>query len=186
LTVFAGPNGSGKSSILALLDFEGIENLLVADAIARRIDPEVPQRAAMAAGREMIRRAGEYVQRRESFAVETTLAGGWATSTIQRALRETFFIRLVYICVDNPERCVQRVRERVAQGGHDVPDRDIRRRYARSLSKAWQAIRIVDEALAFDNSGAEPRFVFEMRTGGVFTTAEELPAWAAGLLQETG
>lgn len=73
LNVFAGPNGSGKSTIVALTDFEGKQNLLDPDAIARRIDPGFPQRAAIQAGREVLRRAHEYIQRGESFAIETTI-----------------------------------------------------------------------------------------------------------------
>ena len=90
---------------------------------------------------------------------------------------------VLYICLDNPERSIQRVRERVAQGGHDVPDVDIRRRYARSLSNARRLVPIVHQALDFDNSGAEPRPVFEMRQGQLLSTADEIPTWATTLLE---
>ena len=76
-----------------------------------------------------------------------------------------------------------RVRERVAQGGHDVPDVDIRRRYARSLSNARRLVPIVHQALVFDNSGAEPRPVFEMPQGQLLSTADEIPTWATTLLE---
>jgi predicted ABC-type ATPase len=76
---------------------------------------------------------------------------------IRAALERRLFTRLFYICLDNPERSIQRVRERVAQGGHDVPDSDVRRRYGRSLPNASQALRIMHQGLVFDNSGAEPR-----------------------------
>ena len=52
---------------------------------------------------------------------------------MRQAQAHGFIVRLVYVCLDNPERSIQRVRERVAQGGNDVPDADIRRRYNRSL-----------------------------------------------------
>jgi hypothetical protein len=63
LTVLAGPNGSGKSSITSSLEFEGRENLLDPDAIARRINPADPYRAAVAAGREVITRTRQYLTR---------------------------------------------------------------------------------------------------------------------------
>jgi predicted ABC-type ATPase len=110
-------------------------------------------------------RAAEYVRSRESFAIETTLAGNWTNFAIRGALERRFFTRLFYICLDNPERSIQRVRERVAQGGHDVPDSDVRRRYGRSLANASKVLRIVHQGLVFDNSGAEPRPVFEIRKG---------------------
>jgi predicted ABC-type ATPase len=111
------------------------------------------------------------------------LAGNWTNDTIRTALERSFFTRLFYICLDNPERSIQRVRERVAQGGHDVPDADVRRRYARSLSNARQLVPIVHQALVFDNSGAEPRPVFEMRKGQLLNTADEIPTWATTLLE---
>ena len=135
LTIFAGPNGSGKSSLIRHVEFEGRENLLEPDAIARRIRPETPKQAGLSAGREVLRRTAQYIQNAESFAVETTLAGSWTNSAIRAALERSFFTRLFYICLDNPERSIQRVRERVAQGGHDVPDADIRRRHGQQVHK---------------------------------------------------
>jgi predicted ABC-type ATPase len=68
-----GPNGSGKSSIIRWLEFEGRNNLLEVDAIAKRIDPASPRRAAVAAAKEVIRRTREYLKNHQSFAIETTL-----------------------------------------------------------------------------------------------------------------
>ena len=182
LTVFAGPNGSGKSSLIRQVEFEGRENLLEPDAIARRINAELPKQAGISAGREVLLRSAQYLRAAESFAIETTLAGNWTTDTIRTAIERSFFTRLFYICLDNPERSIQRVRERVSQGGHDVPDADVRRRYARSLSNARQLVPIVHQALVFDNSGAEPLPVFEMRMGQLLDTADVIPTWAVMLL----
>ena len=183
LTIFAGPNGSGKSSLIRQVEFEGRGNLLEPDAIASRINPETPQQAGLSAGREVLRRTAEYIRNAESFAIETTLAGGWTNSAIGAALERLFFIRLFYICLDNSERSIQRVRERVAQGGHDVPDADVRRRYTRSLTNASHVLKLVHQGLVFDNSGAEPRPVFEMRGGRVLSLADKIPEWAATLLE---
>jgi predicted ABC-type ATPase len=162
---------------------EGRENLLEPDAIAKRLNPELPLQAGISAGREVLSRAAEYIRSGQSFAIETTLAGAWTNAAIRAALERSFFTRLLYISVDNPERSIQRVRERVAQGGHDVPDEDVRRRYARSLRNASQVLPIVNRGLVFDNSGSEPRPVFEVRGGLAIHVADEIPAWAAGLLE---
>jgi predicted ABC-type ATPase len=114
-TIFAGPNGSGKSSLIRQVEFEGRSNLLEPDAIARRI--------------------------KSGNSATTTLAGRWTNSAIGAALERLFFTRLFYICLDNPERSIQRVRERVAQGGPDVPDADVRRRYTRSLKNASHVLQ---------------------------------------------
>ena len=181
-TVFAGPNGSGKSSVIRRVDFAGRENLLEADAIAKAIQTSDPRAAAITAGREVLRRTQAYIDSGQDFAIETTLAGGWTTTAIKAALVRRFFVRLVYICVDNPERSIQRVHERVAEGGHDVPDEDVRRRYARSLSNLRQVLALVDQAIVYDNSGAEPRFLLEFRSGVIARKADELPSWALSLV----
>ncbi len=67
--------------------------------------------------REVLRRTQEYLRSGEDFAIETTLSGKWTTSTVKEAMVRGSFVRLVYVCVDNSKRSVQRVRERVAQGG---------------------------------------------------------------------
>jgi predicted ABC-type ATPase len=84
------------------------------------------------------------------------------------------------------ERSIQRIRERAAQGGHDVPDADVRRRYIRSLLNARQVLPTVHQGLVFDNSGAEPRPVFDMRMGRALNMPDEIPAWAATLLKGSG
>jgi predicted ABC-type ATPase len=177
LTVVGGPNGSGKSSIVCGLEFEGRDDLLEADAIAKRIDPSNPRRAAVAAAREVIRRTREYLENRQSFAIETTLSSRSTLATMRQAQAHGFVVRLVYVCLDNPERSIQRVRERVAQGGHDVPDADIRRRYNRSLLNLPAALRLVHQAVVYENSEAEPRKVLETQAGTVVWRAHSEPAW---------
>ncbi len=165
LTVFAGPNGSGKSSLIGQIDFEGRENLLEPDAIARRMRPDLPGLAGISAAREVLHRSAEYIRAGESFAIETTLAGGWTTDAIKSALDRSFFTRLFYVCLDNPERSIRRVRERVAQGGHYVPDTDVRRRYTRSLKNASHVLRVVHRGL-FSTTQARSRDRFSRCVSG--------------------
>ena len=186
LRIFAGPNGSGKSSVIRITEFDGKEHLLEADAIAKRIDPVSPGRAAIAAGREVLQRARQYLRLRKTFAIETTLSGGWTESTIRVALNAGYYVELWYVCVATPEKSIQRVQERVSRGGHDVPDADIRRRYRRSLSNAQSLIRVVDVAFLFDNSAEAPRLVAKVSKGVLVTVSQELPAWAAELLRAAG
>jgi hypothetical protein len=74
LTVIAGPNGSGKSTLTRSADFEGRDRLLDPDAIARGLNPLHPSAAAIAAGRGLLKRTADYLNRGVSFAVETTLS----------------------------------------------------------------------------------------------------------------
>jgi predicted ABC-type ATPase len=92
-----GANGSGKSSLIRQVEFEGRENLLEPDAIAKRISPDSPQQGGISAGREVLIRAAEYIQSGQSFAIETTLSGNWINSTIREAMERSFLTRLFYI-----------------------------------------------------------------------------------------
>ncbi len=98
LTIFAGPNGSGKSTLTETLDPAIREHLLDPDAIAKRIDPEDPARAALMAGRETLRRTQEYLEAGASFAMETTLSSKNNLRTMQDAKARGFFVELIYIC----------------------------------------------------------------------------------------
>jgi hypothetical protein len=118
---------------------------------------------------------------RKTGRVRATL--GYSSSTYGR--RGTAPFAPLYL-PDNPERSIQRVRARVALGGHDVADSDVRRRYARSLSNAGRVLRIVHQGLVVDNSGAEPGSVFEIRQGRLFNMADEIPSWASALLPGIG
>ena len=177
LTVIAGPNGAGKSTIARLTDFEGRERLLDPDAIARGMNPLNPSAAAIPAGREALKRTAEYLALAVSFAVETTLAGHGKLDLFREAKSRGYEIRLIFVGLDSPERCVSRVRNRAADGGHFVPDADVRRRFARSVANASQALRLADLAKFYDNSAEGHRLVLVAKHGVVVWQAEPLPEW---------
>jgi predicted ABC-type ATPase len=115
-----------------------------------------PSRAAIPAARRAILRCRALLADRLSFTLETTLAGHGATMIMCKAKKAGYRTFLVYVALGDPELHIERVRLRVSQGGHDIPDVDIRRRYARSLIRAPAALRLVDEAVVLDNSGLHP------------------------------
>jgi predicted ABC-type ATPase len=178
LTVVAGPNGSGKSTYTRALDFEGRENLLDPDAISRRLNPGDPRGAAIASAREILDRIQHCLGRRISFAIETTLASKKTLQTMRKAKLSGFVVDLIYICLDTPERSILRVQERVLQGGHDVPDSDVRRRYLRSLANLPEAIRIADRAILYDNSENAHSKMLKFRQGRIVWRVAKLLPWA--------
>jgi len=102
LTVIAGPNGSGKSTLTRSLKFDGRDRLLDPDSIARGLSPENPSAAAIAAGRTVLRRTADYLNRRVSFAVETTLSSRGRVDLIRKARACGYEIQLVFIGLDSP------------------------------------------------------------------------------------
>jgi predicted ABC-type ATPase len=106
----------------------------------------------IAAGRYVLKSAGEHLKRAESFAVETTLAGKNYLHMMLDARARGFEIVLIYIGTENVEINLARIRNRVLAGGHDVPEEDVRRRYRRSFENLPIAIKRADHAVLFDNS----------------------------------
>jgi predicted ABC-type ATPase len=98
----------------------------------------------MEAGREVLRRTDEYLEARESFAVETTLSGHQTLRTMREAKTRGFIMRFVYVALSTPEQNVQRVQSRVIKGGHNVSDTDVRRRYSRSIANVPECMRVAD------------------------------------------
>ena len=79
--------------------------------------------------------------------------------------------------MDSPERCITRIRSRAAQGGHFIPDADVRRRYARSVANATNALRLADIAKFYDNSGDGLRLILVANAGVVVWQTEPVPKW---------
>jgi predicted ABC-type ATPase len=181
LTVVGGPNGSGKSTLNRAIDFEGRENLLDPDAIARSLNPLDPHGVTLAAGRETLRRIQGHLERRVSFAIETTLASKRTLGVMRTAKTAGFTVHLIYIGRDTAERAVLRVRQRVLQGGHDVSDEDVRRRYTRGLGNLPEAIRIADRAIIYDNSQNRHRKLLESENSRITWTANKQPQWSAAI-----
>ena len=177
LTVIAGPNGSGKSTLTRSVDFEGRDRLLDPDSIARELNPLDPSAAAIAAGRDVLKRTADYLNQGVSFAVETTLSSRGRVDLIRKAKSRGYEIHLVFIGMDSPERCITRIRNRTALGGHFIPDADVRRRYARSVVNAAEALRSADMAHFYDNSGDGLRLILVADAGVVVWRAEPVPKW---------
>ncbi len=88
---------------------------------------------------------------------------------------------LIYVALGDPELHIERVRLRVAQGGHNVADSDVRRRYRRSLLHAPEAMQLADEAVVLDNSGAEPERMLLLKGGEVIWCATVAARWVREL-----
>ena len=147
------------------------------DAIARDLNPANPAAAAVAAGREVLRRTAEYLSQGLSFAVETTLSGRGNLDLISRGKALGYEVDLAFICVDSPQLSIKRIQNRVARGGHFVPDADVMRRYERSLAHAMIALHEANVARFFDNCGEGARLVLLARCGTIVWQADPLPNW---------
>jgi predicted ABC-type ATPase len=135
LWILAGPNGAGKTTYARanLRDFIAHDRFINADEVARTLSPDNPEAASLAAGRKVLELRAELVQRRESFAVETTLATRTLLRVLEQARVVGFEVELTFLALSNVDLCVERVARRVIAGGHFIPTDVIVRRYSHGL-----------------------------------------------------
>lgn len=160
LLVFAGPNGSGKSTINKSVREHFSGEYVNADDIARTLThiPDARERNLQAA--EMARQQREQCMAEgRDLAYETVMSTEEKVADLITAHRTGYLVSLYFITTDNPDLNVQRVINRVAQGGHAVLEAQIRQRYARSLNLLACAVEKADNALVIDNSGRRTEFV---------------------------
>ncbi|MFP3547427.1 zeta toxin family protein [Rhizobium sp. SIMBA_035] len=162
-TLLAGPNGSGKTSAFGKLKLES--EFINADEIAKTLAPGGSKSIERQAAEIALTRIADKIARQESFIFETTLSSKQSLRLMQEAKAAGFSVDLFYVILDNVERNIERVKFRVALGGHDIPEGAIRRRYKKSLAHLRKALDLADEAVIVDNSNTVPEVVFRMGLG---------------------
>ena len=162
ILIIAGPNGAGKTTFARefLPNEADCPQFVNADLIAAGLSPFDPALAAVRAGRVMLQTIHAHARARESFAFETTLSGLGYARHISRWRAAGYHVTLFFLTLPSPEMAIERVAERVRQGGHDVPQAVIRRRFASGIRNFEHTYRdAVDAWAVYDNSDAEPRLV---------------------------
>lgn len=156
--IIAGPNGAGKTTFAReFLPNEADCPVFVnADLIAAGLSPFAPESAALQAGRVMLQQLALHAAARVSFAFETTLSGRAYLRQIGQWQGMGYKVKLVFLQLASPEVAIARVAQRVEQGGHDIPEAVIRRRFAagRENFERLYAPR-VDSWVLYDNAGAD-------------------------------
>jgi predicted ABC-type ATPase len=156
IIIIAGPNGAGKTSFANQYLPAEQEGLIFvnADEIARELSHLSLPRAALdlRAGRVMLARIDELVEARAEFMLETTLASLSYARKIPLWQQAGYSVALIYLRLSSPEHSIDRVRRRVAAGGHDIPEEVIRQRFAKSLQYLEHLYKpIVDEWYIWDS-----------------------------------
>ena len=162
LFIIAGCNGAGKTtaSNLFLPDMLHIKEFVNADEIARVISPSEPEAVALQAGRIMLKKIDELISNKVDFAFETTLSTRSFVDLCKHARENDYSIFLVFYWLDSPQFAIERVKQRVSEGGHHVPADIIIRRYKRGLSNFLNLYKnLVDYWTLYDNSKVEQELI---------------------------
>ena len=135
ILIVAGANGAGKTAFATefLPNEADCPIFINADLIAAGLSPFRPDLTALRAGRLMLSMIRDYVRRGESFAFETTLSGRSYARLIPHWREQGYSVELFFLRLSRPEIAIARVKQRVAEGGHDVSEPVIRRRFHAGL-----------------------------------------------------
>ena len=169
LYIIAGCNGAGKTtaSFTILPEILGCKEFINADEIAKGLSPFQPESVAMQAGRIMLARMDELLQKGEIFAFETTLATKSYKQKIEWAQANGYEVTLLFFWLDSPNIAKERVAQRVAEGGHNIPLETIERRYYNGIANLFAIyIDMVDICYIFDNSEGERTPIAKKYKGG--------------------
>ena len=154
IVIIAGPNGAGKTTFARefLPNEANCPNFVNADLIAAGLSPFAPELAAFKAGRLMLEEIAIHVKRGESFAFETTLSGLTYAQMIPVWRSSGYKVELAFLSLPDVEMAIERVAIRVRQGGHNIPEDVIRRRFAHGIRNFERYKHLVDSWQLYDNS----------------------------------
>lgn len=166
LYIISGPNGAGKTtaSYTVLPKILQCKEFVNADEIARGLSPFNPESVAIEAGRLMLKRISELLQRNESFSIETTLSTRSYFRLVEKAHLQGYDVTLLYFWLKSPQQAIERVAERVAKGGHDIPNNIIVRRYWEGLDNLFKIFMPIVDTWILVNNSETPRSI--VATGG--------------------
>jgi len=174
--VLGGPNGAGKTTTAQVLLPESlsVQHFVNADLIAKGLSPFNPEATVFVSGRLMLDRVHGLRNHRETFAFETTLASRTWVPFLRESRAMGYLVHVIYIWLRSPELAVARVEERVRNGGHSIPPKTIRRRYARGLKNFFSMYQpLADTWIVCDNSGEGLRTVTYGKQAGAMTMIDQ-------------
>ncbi|MBC8527340.1 MAG: zeta toxin family protein [Candidatus Cloacimonetes bacterium] len=150
--IISGPNGSGKTTLAKELLKEINLEFVNADEILREINPQNIDRGKIQAGKYFFKRIQELTKNNKSFAIESTLSGKYPNKLISKLKDVGYQIIIIFVFLDNPKMAIHRIKVRINNGGHSIPDDDVIRRFYRSKHNFWRIYKnMVDEWQLFYN-----------------------------------
>lgn len=170
LYIISGCNGAGKTtaSYTLLPNILDCKEFVNADEIAKGLSPFQPETASFQAGRLMIEKINSLLEKGKDFALETTLSTKSYKSFVEKAQIKGYKITLLFFWLSSPDLAILRVKTRVAEGGHNIPENVIRRRYENGLKNFFSIFQpLVNEWLFIDNSGTPFTLIAEGKNSNI-------------------
>lgn len=160
--IIAGANGSGKTTFAStfLPEYAQCNRFINADLIASGLSPFSPGQVAVKSGKLVLEQIKSYSDNNVDFGFETTMSGVTYLRYLKMLKDKGYKIHIFFLWIPNARLAVERVKDRVAQGGHNVPTSDIKRRFKRSLEKFFNQYRLLaDQWMLFNNEQSKPKLI---------------------------
>lgn len=172
-TIIGGVNGVGKSSFTGVLKGQrsDLGRIIDVDKITAQLGGDM-----LAGGKESIRRIDDALSKGLSFTQETTLAGFRTERTARKARELGYSVRLFYVGLDTAQESVERIKNRVKRGGHDIPHDDVLRRFGGRWEAVEKVLPYCDVAEFYDNDNGFV-LVAEYRNGELLFVGDHQPKW---------
>ena len=175
--IIGGVNGVGKSSFTGVL--KGSRNDLGTIIDVDKITADMGGNV-LEGGKAAVLKIRECLQRNVSFTQETTLSGFKTEQTAKQAREAGYYVRLYYIALDTAQESLERIRNRVKRGGHDIARDDVLRRFGGRWEAVAKVLPYCDEAEFYDNDNGFVK-VAEYRNGELLTIGNRCPLWLTDL-----
>lgn len=180
--IFAGVNGAGKTTLYQT--YKEIKDVprVNLDEIVRENGNWKNSQDVARAGRIAVQLVKQFISEGRSFNQETTLCGKSILRNIKAAKAVGFYIEVYFVGLSNPELAVERVRQRVKDGGHGIPEADIIRRYDESINNLLNIMPICDRVGIYDNTKSFHQVaIFE--NGRCIDRIDEMPDWCERIFE---
>lgn len=175
--VIAGPNGSGKTTFATkfLPHYAQCPNFVNADLIAQGLSPFNPKTVAIKAGKLVLQQIEDFAKKKVDFAFETTLSGKSYVRLFKSLKERGYKIHLFFLWIPTSRLAFARIKERVSEGGHNVPLQDVKRRFHRSIDHFFNLYQpLLDSWMLFNNEGHIPVLIAKRNNGKMLIINDRL------------
>ena len=178
--IFAGVNGAGKTTLFQVGgSYADIPRVNI-DEMVREEGSWNDKNLVTVIGKRAVKTVDMFLSQGVSFNQETTLCGRSIMNNIHKAKESGYEIEMFYVGLESPELAIQRVEKRVRDGGHGIPETDVRRRYDESINNLKEVIPVCNRIWIYDNSD-QFRMIATFIDGKCVDKAENIPDWCAFL-----